>query len=206
MVLISTVSAFFLSSLSSSFSRLNLVHEGPARSLRLHPLPCEQPQRHSESCKEANKQFLHAPGRIPTTCCVWRGEEPGRASPRMVPDNAMILSPRLAPPSPSPTRHPQTQRALVRGHKTVSWLTQQPDRTACCALRGRDRGWRASSSKCWRERVEVLLRCGAYKHRTATNPGSISISVTRCVQNCATSGAMLRSAATPGGYALRSAV
>jgi len=33
----------------------------------------------------------------------------------MVTENAMILSPRLAPPSPLPTHHPQTQRALVRG-------------------------------------------------------------------------------------------
>ena len=58
-------------------------------------------------------QFLHAACRIPTTCCVWRGEEPGWASPRMVPENAMFLSPRLAPPSPLTTRHPQTQRALA---------------------------------------------------------------------------------------------
>jgi len=60
MVLISTVSIFFLSSLSSSFSCLNLVHEDPARSLRLRPLPCKQQQPHSESCKGANKQFLRA--------------------------------------------------------------------------------------------------------------------------------------------------
>ena len=58
MVLISTVSTFFLSSLSSSFSCLNLVHEDPARSLRLRPLPCEQQQPHSESCKGANKQLF----------------------------------------------------------------------------------------------------------------------------------------------------
>ena len=45
------------------------------------------------------------------------GGEAGQASPRMVPENAMILSPRLAPPSPLPARHPQTQRALVRGHE-----------------------------------------------------------------------------------------
>ena len=37
MVLISTVSTFFLSFLSSSFSCLDLVHEDPARSLRLRP-------------------------------------------------------------------------------------------------------------------------------------------------------------------------
>ena len=36
------------------------------------------------------------------------------------------------------------------------------------------------------ERLEVLLRWGAYKHRGATNSGSISISVVRCVQICAT--------------------
>ena len=60
MVLISTVSTFFLSTLSSSFSCLDLVHEDPARSLRLRPLPCEQQQRHSESRKETNKQFRRA--------------------------------------------------------------------------------------------------------------------------------------------------
>ena len=32
-------------------------------------------------------------------------------------ENAMILSPRLAAPSPLSARHPQTQRALVRGHE-----------------------------------------------------------------------------------------
>ena len=58
MVLISTVSTFFLSFLSSSFSCLDLVHEDPARSLRLRPLPCEQQQRHRESHKGANKRFL----------------------------------------------------------------------------------------------------------------------------------------------------
>ena len=60
MVLISTVSTFFLSSLSSSFSCLDLVHEDFTRSLRLRPLPCEQQQPHSESCKGANRRFLHA--------------------------------------------------------------------------------------------------------------------------------------------------
>ena len=60
MVLISTVSTFFLSTLSSSFSCLDLVLEDPARSLRLLPLPCEQQQPHSESCKGANKQFRRA--------------------------------------------------------------------------------------------------------------------------------------------------
>ena len=34
-------------------------------------------------------------------------------------------------------------------------------------------------------RLEVLLRWGAYKHQTTTHPGSISISVARCVQICA---------------------
>ena len=37
MVLISTVCTFFLSSLSSFFSCLDLVHEDPARSLRRRP-------------------------------------------------------------------------------------------------------------------------------------------------------------------------
>ena len=37
MVLMSTVSTFFLFFLSSSFSCLDLVHEGPARSLRRRP-------------------------------------------------------------------------------------------------------------------------------------------------------------------------
>ena len=37
MVLISTVCTFFLSFWSSSFSCLDLVHEDPARSLRLRP-------------------------------------------------------------------------------------------------------------------------------------------------------------------------
>ena len=40
MVLISTVSTCFLSSLSSSFSCLDLVHKDSTRSLHLRPLPC----------------------------------------------------------------------------------------------------------------------------------------------------------------------
>jgi len=55
--LISTVSTFFLSFLSSSFSFLDLVHEDLARSLHLRPSPCEQQQRHRESHKGANKRF-----------------------------------------------------------------------------------------------------------------------------------------------------
>ena len=58
MVLISTVSTFFLSFLSSSFSCLDLVHEDPARSLRLRPLPCEQRQPHDQARKGANKQLF----------------------------------------------------------------------------------------------------------------------------------------------------
>ena len=51
MVLISTVSTCFLSSLSSSFSCLDLVHKDSTRSLHLRPSPCEQRQPHSESQK-----------------------------------------------------------------------------------------------------------------------------------------------------------
>ena len=74
-VLISTVSTFFLSTLSSSFSCLDLVHEDPARSLRLRPLPCEQQQRHRESHKGANRRlFLAAPGSNGTLRAARGGE------------------------------------------------------------------------------------------------------------------------------------
>ena len=85
MVLISTVSAFFLSSLSSSFSRLNLVHVGPARSLRLCSLPCEQPQRHSKSCEKANTQLLRAAAGSNVLLRVARG---GERSPGIAQDAA----------------------------------------------------------------------------------------------------------------------
>ena len=75
MVLISTVSTFFLSSLSSSFSCLDLVHEDPARSLRLRPLPCEQQQRHRESHKGANRRFLHTAAGSNGTLRAARGGE-----------------------------------------------------------------------------------------------------------------------------------
>ena len=80
---------------------------------------CEQPQRHSKPCNEANKQFLHAAAGSNGLLRAAGVNSGWRASPRMLPKNAMIVSPRLAPPSPLPTRHPQTQRALVQGHKTV---------------------------------------------------------------------------------------
>ena len=98
MVLISTVSTFFLSSLSSSFSCLNLVHDDPARSLRLRPLPCEQQQPHSESCKGANRRlFLAAAGSNGPLRAARGGERaPGVA--QMVPGNAMMVPP--SPPLP----------------------------------------------------------------------------------------------------------
>ena len=97
-VLISTVSTFFLSILSSSFSCLHLVHEDSARPLRLRPLPCEQQQPHSESCKGANRRlFLAAAGSNGLLRAARGGEwAPGVA--QMVPKNAMVVPP--SPPLP----------------------------------------------------------------------------------------------------------
>jgi hypothetical protein len=109
-VLISTVSTFFLSSLSSSFSCLNLVHDDPARSLRLRPLPCEQQQPHSESCKGANRRlFLAAPGSNGPLRAARGGERaPGVAQDAAGErdDGAALASP---PPCPRPA-HRQKQR------------------------------------------------------------------------------------------------
>ena len=52
----------------------------------------------------------------------------------------------------------------------------------------------------------AMLDYGAYKHRATTYPVSIRISIARRVRICAPQGAIARSAAPPGGYALRSAV
>ena len=81
MVLVSTVSTFFLSFLSSSFSCLDLVHEDSARSLRLRPLPCEQRQPHDQARKGANKQLFRAAAGSNGPLRVARGGEraPGAA-------------------------------------------------------------------------------------------------------------------------------
>ena len=42
----------------------------------------------------------------------------------------------LSPPSPLPARHPQTQRALVRGHEQSADLHSRPSRTAYCVRLG----------------------------------------------------------------------
>jgi len=56
--------------------------------------------------------------------------------------------PRSPPLAPADTQHNTASRS---GRQTDSLNAQQPDRTACCAPRGRDGGGRASSSKCWRD-------------------------------------------------------
>ena len=77
MVLISTVSTFFLSTLSSSFSCLDLVLEDPARSLRLRPLPCEQRQPHDQARKGANKQLFRTAAGSNGPLRVARGRRAG---------------------------------------------------------------------------------------------------------------------------------
>ena len=97
MVLISTVSTFFLSTLSSSFSCLDLVLEDPARSLRLRPLPCEQQQRHRESHKGANRRFVRAATGSNGTLRVARG---GERAPGVAQDAAGEREDGAALPSP----------------------------------------------------------------------------------------------------------
>ena len=63
-MLISPVSTFFLFSLSSSASYVDLTLEDSARLLRFRRFPCGQPQRHSEPSEETHKLFLHTAGRI----------------------------------------------------------------------------------------------------------------------------------------------
>jgi hypothetical protein len=96
------------------------------------------------------------------------GGEPGRPSPRMVPENAMIWSPRLARPSPSPARHPQTQRALAQGHKQSA--EPHSSRIERHAARGGGRGGGDGGAEEERRRLDGEKQIGpwgAEKHRLA---------------------------------------
>ena len=60
----------------------------------------------------------------------------------------MILSPRLAPPSPLPARHPQTQRALVRGHEqSVDPHSSRIERPAARGGVGEEERWKLEGSE-----------------------------------------------------------
>ena len=60
----------------------------------------------------------------------------------------MILSPRLAPPSPLPARHPQTQRALVRGHEqSVDPHSSRIERPAARGGVGEEEQWKLEGSE-----------------------------------------------------------
>ena len=149
MVLISTVSIFFLSSLSSSFSCLNLVHEDPARSLRLRPLPCKQQQPHSESCKGANKQFLRAAAGSNGLLRAARGGERASGVAQDAAGEREDGAALASPPLPSSCAPATTDGQGVSGRDPMIPQHSRPDRTACCARRGGGR-WAAarSSSSC----------------------------------------------------------
>ena len=140
MVLISTVSTFFLSFLSSSFSCLDLVLEDPARSLRLRPLPCEQQHRHDRVRKGANRRFLHtATGSNGTLRAARGGERLRGHRPGCCRRTRRWCRPRL-PPFPSSCK-PATNTTRAReGRSDSCYATQRPDRTACCARGGRRAG------------------------------------------------------------------
>ena len=149
MVLISTVSIFFLSSLSSSFSCLNLVHEDPARSLRLRPLPCKQQQPHSESCKGANKQFLRAAAGSNGLLRAARGGERAPGVAEMVPKNALVVPPSPPLPLALVLRTSNNTTLSRKGAKNSEWTAAsrgRPDRTACCAAGPRKAAAARSSS------------------------------------------------------------
>ncbi len=116
MVLISTVSCLLLVLLVVVLLTPNLVHEGPARCLCLRPLPCEQPQRHSKSFDEAHKQFLHAAAGSNGLLRAAGVKSGWRATPRMLPKIAMMMAPRLAPPSPPTCTPAESTKLGVRGH------------------------------------------------------------------------------------------
>ena len=95
--------------------------------------------------------------------------------------HALSLSP------PLPLHHPQTHAALVRGKENAA--DQHSHRIERQAVRvlGGGRAPRIVRRLLEKGRKWVaMLNYGAYKHRTATNPGSISIIIVRCVQICAT--------------------
>ena len=73
----------------------------------------------------------------------------------------------LSPPSPLPARHPQTQRALVRGHEQLADLHSRPSRTACCVRLGGGGGGGASRHHDGGdEREQQIGLWGAEKHRS----------------------------------------
>jgi len=139
MVLISTVSIFFLSSLSSSFSCLNLVHEDPARSLRLRPLPCKQQQPHSESCKGGNKQFLRAAAGSTGLLRAARGGERASGVAQDAAGEREDGAALASPPFPSSCAPATTDGQGVSGRDMMILQHSRPDRTACCARQGRGR-------------------------------------------------------------------
>ena len=89
--------------------------------------------------------------------------------------HALSLSP------PLPVHHPQTHAALVRGDENAA--DQHSHRVERQAVRvlGGGRAPRIDQEADGGGRKWVaMLNYGAYKHRAATNPGSISIKIVRC--------------------------
>ena len=146
MVLISTVSTFFLSTLSSSFSCLDLVLEDPARSLRLRPLPCEQQQRHRESHKGANRRFVRAATGANGTLRAARGGEraPGVAQDAAGEreDGAALAS----PPFPLVLRTGNNGRPRREWARYVDSAAQQAGSNGLLRAAGPGKAARSSSS------------------------------------------------------------
>ena len=81
---------------------------------------------------------------------------------------------------------PQTHAALVRGNESAADKHSHRIELQAVRVLGGGRAPRIVQRLLEKGRKWVaMLNYGAYKHRTATNPGSIIIIIVRCVQICA---------------------